>query len=162
MDPQPSTPRRRQRLVCSGLCRRLSQSEARLVHVHFSYPKGGLTSPLSLVIVVGHSNCGGAAACVKAVSTPPQETNTPLLRWLTPLANLARELKVDSLKPDEALSLLVKENVRKQVKNLFESETISKAWARGQLVHIHGWIYELSTGKLVDLEMPEPLHPYGK
>ena len=133
-----------------------------MVHARFSYLKGGLTSSRFLVIVVGHSNCGGAAACVKAASAPLQETNTPLLRWLTPLANLARELKVDSLKPDEALSLLVKENVRQQVKNLFELETISKAWARGQLVHIHGWMYELSTGKLVDLEMLESPYLYGK
>jgi carbonic anhydrase len=105
------------------------------------------------VIVVGHSNCGGAAACVKAASAPPQEATTPLFRWLTPLANLARSLGVDSLGPEEALSLLVKENVRQQIKNLTETETIKNARARDQHVQIHGWVYELSTGKLSDLGM---------
>lgn len=111
--------------------------------------------PLSLVIVVGHSNCGGAAACVAAAGAPPQQPETPLLRWLTPLTDLARSLGVESLGQTEALSLLVKENVRQQVKNLTKTETIKKARAGGNHVQIHGWIYELSTGNLSDLEIPE-------
>ena len=114
------------------------------------------------MVVVGHSNCGGAAACVEAARAPPQEANVPLLRWLTPLVNLARSLKVDSLEEAEAVSLLVKENVRRQVKNVAETETIKKAWARGDHVQIHGWMYELSTGNLSDLEVLEAPWLYGK
>jgi len=107
------------------------------------------------VAVVGHTNCGGAAACVEAAKAPPQEANIPLFRWLTPLANLARSLEVDSLGQEEAVSLLVKENVRQQVRNLVGTETITKAWARGDHVQIHGWVYELSTGNLSDLGISE-------
>ncbi|KAF9644965.1 carbonic anhydrase [Thelephora ganbajun] len=105
------------------------------------------------VVVVGHSNCGGAAACVKAASAPPPDgpPNTPLLRWLEPLTNLARSLSVNLLPSTEAISLLVTENVKQQVQNVIETETIKEAWARGEDVRIHGWVYDLSTGILSDL-----------
>ena len=104
------------------------------------------------MIIVGHSNCGGALACVKAASTPPQPPKDPLHRWLTPLADLARSLGVDSMGEAEALPFLVRENVRQQVKNLAETETIKNALERGD-VQIHGWLYDLSSGKLSDLEL---------
>ena len=105
------------------------------------------------MIVVGHSNCGGALACVRAASAPPQPADNPLFRWLAPLTDLARSLKVDSLDEAEALPLLVRENVRQQLKNLAETDTIKNALKRGD-VQIHGWLYELSSGKLSDLGMP--------
>jgi len=105
------------------------------------------------VIVVGHSSCGGADACVTAARAPPPDAppSTSLHRWLTPLANLARSLGVDKLEQPEALSLLVKENVNQQVQNLVKTETIKGAWARGDDVQIHGWVYNLSDGTLNDL-----------
>lgn len=105
------------------------------------------------MIVVGHSNCGGALACVRAAGAPPQPADNPLLRWLAPLTDLARSLKVDSLDEAEALPLLVRENVRQQLKNLAETDTVKNALKRGD-VHIHGWLYDLSSGKLSDLGMP--------
>ena len=77
------------------------------------------------------------------------------LKKQTPLVNLARSLEVDLMEQEEAVSLLVKENVRRQVKNVAETETIKKAWARGDHVQIHGLMYELSTGSLSDLGMLE-------
>jgi len=105
------------------------------------------------VIVVGHSNCGGALACVRAACAPHEPATNPLLRWLEPLTDLARSLEVDSMEEAEALPLLVKENVRQQVVHLAEMETIKNALERGD-VQIHGWLYDLSSGKLSDLEMP--------
>jgi len=107
------------------------------------------------VVVVGHSQCGGAAACVAAASAPPpaEQPDAPLLRWLAPLTNLARSLDVASQQPTEALSLLVKESVRRQVQNLTKTETIKGAWARGEDVQIHGWVYDIPTGTLIDLGM---------
>lgn len=124
----------------------------------FQIGGGGADQTRSPVIVVGHSNCGGAAACVEAACNPPPADllDTPLYRWLTPLANLARSLGVDKMEPSEALSLVVKENVRQQVKNISEMETIKKAWAQNRSVQIHGWVYDLPTGKLSDLGMMEP------
>lgn len=119
----------------------------------FSSSNWGLISDLSPVIVVGHSQCGGAIACVKAASNPPadKQPDTPLARWITPLTELARSLGVASLEPTEAVALLVKESVKQQVQNLAKVETIKEAWGKGEDVKIHGWVYDLPTGALTDL-----------
>ncbi|KAF8643859.1 hypothetical protein AX16_008875 [Volvariella volvacea WC 439] len=118
------------------------------------------------VVIVGHTNCGGAMACLNAARAQnnPNGTNAtittlppdePLNRWLAPLTDLAVALKVSSAPPDDALQLVVEENVKKQVENLAKSQTIVNAWAnksgQGKEVWIHGWVYDLGTGKLKDL-----------
>lgn len=55
------------------------------------------------------------------------------------------------------MSLLAEENVKQQVENLSEMETIKGAWARGEDVQIHGMIYDLSTGHLTDLGVTQPV-----
>ena len=104
------------------------------------------------MLVVGHSNCGGVVACIKAAGGPPPPPTSPLVRWLTPLADLARSHNIGSLEPSaEAISLLVRESVRQQVQNLTKTETIKEVWAKGLDVQIHGLVYDLSTGRLTDL-----------
>ena len=109
---------------------------------------------LYLVIVVGHSECGGVAACVKAASGPSssEAPATPLLRWLTPLIDLARSLNVGSLKSAEAFPLVMRENVKRQVQNVAGTQTIKDAWARGEDVQIHGLTYDLATGTLTEID----------
>ena len=43
-------------------------------------------------------------------------------------------------------------NVRAQVQNVAYSPVIRRAWARGQDVTLHGWIYGLDRGLLHDLD----------
>ena len=38
-----------------------------------------------------------------------------------------------------------------QVESLVGTPTVQDAWARGQSLTIHGWIYDLSDGLLEDL-----------
>ena len=102
------------------------------------------------VILVGHTNCGGAAACAQAASSSPEsqpesEPTSALARWLAPLTDLAR-----SLGPDGDLTALVEANVRVQVGNILTSEVLEREW-KIRDVHVHGWVYELETGKLRDL-----------
>lgn len=119
-----------------------------------------------LVIIVGHSGCGGAIACLDAAQDPnfvpnlpittiPSEPpESPLNRWLQPLTLLAHSLKLFGT-DDEALTTLVEENIKAQVENLAKTETINNAWTKGtrhgKKVFIHGWLYELGTGRLRDL-----------
>ena len=115
------------------------------------------------VIVVGHTACGGASACYGAATASsfvpgkPVATvaslspNAPLNRWLAPLTNLAAALQLGGLSKAEAVSAVVDENVKMQVENLCQSPIIANAWANGKDVTIHGWVYELHTGKLRDL-----------
>jgi carbonic anhydrase len=44
-------------------------------------------------------------------------------------------------------------NVIEQVGNVALSTVIQDAWARGQEVAIHGWVYGLKDGLLKDLEV---------
>ncbi|KAL1757186.1 carbonic anhydrase [Schizophyllum commune] len=124
------------------------------------------------VVVVGHSECGGATACLNAsvqlledgartpCCDPSQPADAPLNRWLAPLTKLAAELKLSSAPRDEALDALVEENVKAQVENIIQSQTIQKAWQngkspRGKEVWVHGWVFGLSIGKLKDLEISQ-------
>lgn len=95
------------------------------------------------VILVGHTNCGGASACSKAAQKAASEPGSALERWLVPLTELARNTEGD-------LNALVEANVRLQVENILKCEVIEHEWKRRD-VHIHGWVYELETGKLRDL-----------
>jgi len=45
------------------------------------------------------------------------QAETPLMRWLTPLTNLARQLELGQHPKDVALPILVEENVKMQVRH---------------------------------------------
>lgn len=109
---------------------------------------------LFLVVVVGHTNCGGAAACYKAVASggPPPEPTTPLARWLAPLTALAGALDLKDLPEHEALTKIVEASVRAQVKNVVETAPVKDAWDGGKKnLWVHGLVYDLETGTLRDL-----------
>ena len=93
------------------------------------------------MIVVGHTECGGAKHCLEAANHPPQPPVDPLHRWLEPLTELARSIP----QAERTLPILVKKNVEKQVQTLKSLGTVQKA-----NVKVHGWIYDLSTGILND------------
>lgn len=103
------------------------------------------------MIVVGHTQCGGAAACFAACSAPKADATTALARWLAPLTDLARSLEIASKSVNDALPVLIEENVKRQVENLAKSEAIVNAWKGEKGVWIHGWVYDIPSGKLKDL-----------
>ncbi|RPD70228.1 carbonic anhydrase [Lentinus tigrinus ALCF2SS1-7] len=102
------------------------------------------------VLLVGHTNCGGAAACAAAAQSSPSSPSTPpkspLERWLAPLTELARGLLGEG-----DMSGLVEANVRMQVANIAGSEVMQRVWAAGKDVQVHGWVYDLESGRLRDL-----------
>ena len=44
-------------------------------------------------------------------------------------------------------------NVIEQVVNVVQSTVLQDAWARGQAVTVHGWVYGLQDGLIQDLHM---------
>ncbi|KAG6907423.1 hypothetical protein DXG01_008995 [Tephrocybe rancida] len=120
------------------------------------------------VVVVGHTECGGAAACLNAAQRPTFPEDGPVLtipslpyenslnRWLEPLTTLAGSLHLSTTPKEEALPVVVVENVKMQVENLSKTPTLVNAWSSDDLkkrnVWLHGWIYNLGTGLLEDLK----------
>jgi len=104
------------------------------------------------VIVAGHTNCGGAVASLNIASSLPPSTptaDTALSRWLSPLINLAGSLiKNEKGGKKVDVTTLVEENVKEQVKNIIASPTIRAAWSSGKKVYIHGWVFDIESGKL--------------
>ena len=115
------------------------------------------------VIVVGHSECGGAAACLnaaqnsttstdKSITTFPSMANdAPLNVWLDPLTNHVRSLPLSDLSTEKALPIVVEENVKLQLDNVCKTQPITDAWTNNKQVWVHGWVYDLSAGRLRDL-----------
>jgi len=100
------------------------------------------------VIVCGHYRCGG----VQTALGPSVEQ--PLESWISPLRVLAAN-NADELaalpSDDDRWHRLCQLNVTSQVESLVGTPTVQAAWARGQALTIHGWIYDLSDGLLEDL-----------
>lgn len=124
------------------------------------------------MIVVGHSECGGAHASLIAaranpspspnkpiITIPSAPADAPLNLWLEPLTRLAISLNLSSVPESTALPIVVDENVKDQVFKLTQTQTIIDAWTKGtpkgQSVWIHGWVYELDTGYLRDLNISQ-------
>lgn len=110
-------------------------------------------------MIAGHTHCGGAAACYDAVcasstaadtGTPP---STPLSRWLTPLTRLVASLDLGTTPPADALNVVIRENVKHQVEHVCDAEPVREAWAAGKQVWVHGWVYDVGSGQIKDLEV---------
>jgi len=108
------------------------------------------------IVVCGHTNCGGIIALDQGVR------ENYIADWLL-IASGAKE-KVDRiarqrpLSDRERLDLLVRENVKLQIKHLKNMSLIRNCHQKGPLPRIHGWIYALETGKisvLVDGREPD-------
>src|SRR3546814_6806992 len=51
------------------------------------------------------------------------------------------------------LNALCELNVREQVVNLTKTSIVQNAWARGQELSLHGWVYGLTNGLVRDLQV---------
>ena len=102
------------------------------------------------VLVVGHYGCGGVAAAVD------RKRRGLVDHWLHPIREVdhdhRNELKAISDKTAR-LNRLCELNVIRQVKNVASDVFVQEAWARGQPLHVHGWIYALESGLVTDLNV---------
>ncbi len=99
------------------------------------------------VIVTGHYGCGG----VRAVS---QGTKLGLSdNWLRHVEDVRQrhEAALAHLSPEAAVDRLCELNVIEQTRHVCETTAVQDAWARGQELAVHGWIYGLHDGRLHDM-----------
>ena len=102
------------------------------------------------VLVVGHYGCGGVAAAVDG------QRRGLVDHWLHPIREVHHEHRHElAALPDEKArwDRLVELNVIRQVKNVASDVFIREAWARGQELCVHGWVYTLGDGLVTDLDI---------
>ncbi|MFM2084701.1 MAG: Carbonic anhydrase 2 [Pseudomonadota bacterium] len=101
------------------------------------------------IIVVGHYGCGGVLAALRG-------TRLGLVdNWLRHVQDvkLRHRNRLMHLCQADQENALVEMNVVEQVGNVALTNVMQDAWARGQNVSIHGWVYGLKDGLIKDLEV---------
>jgi carbonic anhydrase len=100
------------------------------------------------VIVVGHYGCGGVKAAVDG------KRRGLVDHWLHPIREVFHNHRGElAAIPDEdaRLDRLCELNVMRQVTNVASDVFVQDAWARGQTLLVHGWVYSLADGLVTDL-----------
>jgi carbonic anhydrase len=101
------------------------------------------------IIVVGHSNCGGVKSALQDVRTGLVDN------WLRHVQDVRNHHQdwLDRLAPAQRVDALCELNVLEQARNACQTTVVQDAWARGQEVVVHGWVYGLHNGLLEDLRI---------
>jgi carbonic anhydrase len=101
------------------------------------------------VIVCGHYGCGGVRAALKNSSYGLIDN------WLRHVQDVMEKHSSALASADEGerLDLLCELNVAEQVANVCRTTVAQGAWARGQELAVHGWVYGLADGLLRDLDI---------
>jgi len=115
------------------------------------------------VIVCGHYGCGGIKAAMSG------EDFGLINRWLQNIKDLAErnEAELRWLPDDESRTRRLTElNVIEQVDHLAKTSLIQRAWKGEGRPWLHGWVYEMRTGRLKELvrrtpaDLPHAIHRY--
>ena len=100
------------------------------------------------VIVCGHYGCGGVLAALR-------DDRLGLVdNWLRHVQDVRwkHEQELAALTDEAARHRRLCElNVAEQVLNVSQTTVVREAWARGQALELHGWIYDVGDGLLHDL-----------
>ena len=102
------------------------------------------------ILVVGHYGCGGVRAAVES------KGQGLIDHWLSPIRETAcrcRQELANFTNMDARLSRLVELNVIDQVRHVVSNPIVLNAWASGQELMVHGWVYALHDGLIRDLKV---------
>ncbi len=99
------------------------------------------------LMVVGHYGCGGVNAALNDIRVGLADN------WLRHIKDVRdRHARILEAAPSKSrFDVLCELNVIEQVMNVAQTTVMQDAWARGQHVALHGWIYGLKDGLLQDL-----------
>lgn len=100
------------------------------------------------IIVCGHYGCGGIKAAID------NRSHGLIDNWLRHIRDIYRKhlnelKKIEDI--DKQADRLCELNIVEQVKNVGNMTTVRDAWKKEQPLSIHGWIYAISNGILIDL-----------
>jgi len=102
------------------------------------------------ILVVGHYGCSGVHATLSGTRVGLADN------WLRHVGDVAQkhaplleELELDSLRHARLCEL----NAIEQAVNVCQTTVVQDAWARGQKLSVHGWVYSLLDGRVRKLGM---------
>lgn len=102
------------------------------------------------IIVCGHHKCGGVQA---AMSDKQYGLIDNWLRYIKDVYHNNKD-QIDALPTSEdKVTKLVELNVAQSVYNLCHTTIVQNAWARGQTLAVHGWVFKLEDGRVLDLDI---------
>lgn len=100
------------------------------------------------VMVVGHYGCGGVRAALT------NQSFGLISNWLRHVQDI-RDKYADVLdqlpSENDRIDRLCELNVVEQVGHVCQNSIVREAWARGQPLSVHGWVYDIADGLLRDL-----------
>ena len=112
------------------------------------------------ILVVGHYGCGGVHAALHGTRLGLADN------WVRHVTDVAgKHQSVLEAMGDAELQhdRLCELNALEQVANVCQTTIVTDAWARGQTLAVHGWVYTLRDGRVHDLGLniaaPEQLEP---
>jgi carbonic anhydrase len=101
------------------------------------------------IVVCGHYYCGGVQAAMKSADLG---ILNPWLRNIRDVYRMHQD-ELSSIKDEELrYKRLVELNVEEQCINVIKTAEVQKARTERDLT-IHGWVFDVHTGKLIDLEI---------
>lgn len=102
------------------------------------------------VVVCGHYGCGGVKAAM-------QQADLGLLNgWLRNIRDVYRlhSTELEAIEDEDArYNRLVELNVQEQCINVIKTAVVQKAYGKQGYPTVHGWVYDLKNGYLVDLDI---------
>ncbi|HEY0662610.1 MAG TPA: carbonate dehydratase [Lysobacter sp.] len=112
------------------------------------------------IIVVGHYGCSGVHATLTGTRVGLADN------WLRHVGDVAQkhaalldEVELESLRHARLCEL----NAIEQAVNVCQTTVVQDAWARGQKLSVHGWVYSLLDGRVrklgMDVDSAEQLAP---
>jgi carbonic anhydrase len=105
------------------------------------------------IVVCGHYYCGGVKA---AMQNKDLGVLNPWLRNIRDVYRLHKHELNKITSDDERYNRLVELNVQEQCINVIKMAVVQKAYVKNKYPSIHGWVFDVSTGKLIDLKIDFP------
>lgn len=102
------------------------------------------------IIVCGHYGCGGVNAALG-------DNQVGLIdNWLRNIKDVIRihEREMSTIKdPQKKFDRLVELNAIEGAANVMSTSIVQNAWASGQELSVHAWVYSLKTGLISDMQV---------
>jgi len=102
------------------------------------------------IVVCGHYGCGGVKAAMS------NDDYGFLDNWLSNIKDVysLHKSELNAIEDlDERANRFVELNVQEQVRSLAKVSFVQEAWTKGEFPYIHGWVYQLESGLIKNLDV---------